>query len=57
MGMKIYFKIRKIEQILLNFLQIARKTQNNHILGYYFFRIFFKKMTESSPNNVGMQKS
>ena len=53
MGMKIYFKIRKIEQILLIFLKIVQKTRNNYILGYYFFRIFFKKMTETTPNNVG----
>ena len=43
MGVKIHSKIRKIEEILLNFLKIFRKTRNICKLGYNCFSHIFQK--------------
>ena len=57
MGMKIHFKIRKIEEILPNFWKLFKKLKVFVNLGTIIFHISFKNMTESSVKNVGRQNS
>ena len=53
MGMKMYFKIQKIDQILPDFWKLFEKLDKIVYYGTIFFRIFFQKMAESSAKNVG----
>ena len=58
MGMKIHFKIQKIDQMLPHFWKLFEKLDKKwYTRVQMFFRIFFNKMADSSANNVGRQIS